>query len=374
MIHYILGCYPNYKSSAAYNRVRLIAEGLEKNGVNVKINLLLFRNRKYRIVNSIDRYLFSYFRHAFLLLHLLSKVDKKDVVIIYSVVDQYWILRLLSKRTNLIVEYTEYPYYEINCERNNLFKKFIQTYYNKQNLNYLKYVSCVITCSSYLKKYYLRYASELYLLPLVVDLDEFIKKNTNSLNEIGEYIAYCGSFNNNKDGLPILIDSFEIFHKTHPNVKLVLIGSGNKDVNNKFKRMVHNKDLDDSVLFTGSMPHEKVRKWLLGATILALARPNSRQAEGGVPSKVGEYLASGIPCVITKTGDLPKYLHDGVDCFLCEPDSVVAFAQRLEDCYKSDRSEVGRRAIETAQQFGNINQTKLLIDYLVERFGIEIIK
>ena len=369
MIHYVLCCNSDYNSSASYNRVRLITEGLNKNGIAAKVFFLFIKRRKSKILNIIEEYFLSYLRHSFQLLRLLKRVDKNDVVIIYDFINQYWALRLLGKKTNLIVELTEYPLFERNYEKTSKIRDFIYTYYNKRFLFFLKYASLLITCSSFLQKYYSKYNNSIILIPLVVDLVEFSEVRKAKSDELGEYIAYCGSFVNNKDGLPILIDSFKLFHNTYSNVKLVLIGSGPKSTVDSLKNIISNYGLQDSVILTGSLPHNEVCQWLAGASILALARPNNRQAEGGIPSKVGEYLACGVPCVITKTGDLPNYLHDGVDCFLCAPNSVEAFAKRLEDCYLSERDDVGRAAINAAKQFSNVLQAKHLADTFKERFG-----
>ena len=106
--------------------------------------------------------------------------------------------------------------------------------------------------------------------------------------------------------------------------------------------------------------------------MLVLARPNNKQAEGGIPSKVAEYLACGVPCVITKTGDLPKYLHDGEDCFLCDPDDENIFFQRMVDCYNSDRTLIGCNAKKVVRQFNYIEQSSLLVDYLENKFMIRL--
>ena len=65
------------------------------------------------------------------------------------------------------------------------------------------------------------------------------------------------------------------------------------------------------------------------AAILALARPPSHQADGGFPTKLGEYLATGNPVCVTKTGGIPDYLSDEGNAFLAEPGSVESFCDAL---------------------------------------------
>lgn len=364
MIHYIIYGGKDYRASASYNRVRLVCDGLKASGINVKLHLLRLKGNKNRYLNLFARYVYSYIINLIHALSICYSVSKKDVVIFYGEFDFYWIFPLFGEKTNFVVEHNEYPYFMINDKYG-----VLNRYVSKKNLEYLKYASSVITCSSYLADFYHKYVNEIYIIPLIVSLEEFDKIPRNNQSSFGEYIAYCGNFNNNKDGVPTLIDAFKLFHEKHPQMRLVLIGSGTDNNVNRFKAVIREYGLSDQVVFTGSLPHEEVGKWLVGATMLALARPDNLQAKGGVPSKVGEYLASGVPCVITKTGDLPNYLSDGVDCFLCEPDSAVRFSKRLEDCYMSDRELIGQKGQEAAKQFDYIYQSERLISFLMEQYG-----
>lgn len=369
MIYFISRESEAYNSSASYNRMRLISKGLMEHGIKVKIQLLMIRSADSRLMMLLSRYVYSYIKNLVILVSILFEVDKSDVVIILGEHDQYWMYKFFAKKTNLIIERTEYPSIELSNQLSGIGK-----FLGNQNLKYMKYASFCITCSSYLQKYYSKYVNDIFIIPLVVDVDDYCKIEKCKNIEIGEYIAYCGSFNNNKDGLPILLDAFCRFHKNHPKVKLVLIGSGDKKNLDYFKEITKKFGIDDHVIFTGSLPHEEVAPWLVGATILALARPNNKQAEGGIPSKVGEYLSSGVPCVITKTGDLPNYLSDGIDCFLCVPDSSEAFAKRLEDCYNSNRDLIGAQGRQTAKtKFSYYKQTERLIEFLEYQYHIAIV-
>ncbi len=92
----------------------------------------------------------------------------------------------------------------------------------------------------------------------------------------------------------------------------------------KFPRKVINR-----IIFTGRIDKDQVPHYLMNAKILALARPDSIQAQGGFPTKLGEYLATGRPVVVTRTGEIPLYLHHGQNALLCEPGNVDDFANKL---------------------------------------------
>lgn len=73
--------------------------------------------------------------------------------------------------------------------------------------------------------------------------------------------------------------------------------------------------------------------------MVLLARPSNIQVQGGFPTKLGEYLATGNPVVVTKVGEIPDYLIDGENAFLSDPDSPDSFSKKLMECLNdADRS------------------------------------
>lgn len=190
--------------------------------------------------------------------------------------------------------------------------------------------------------------NKIHIINMTVDPGRFegLKKNENC-----NYIAYCGNGANNKDGVDLLIKSFAIFNKKVKGYKLLIIGpesvygdsSGNKE-------LVDSLGLASEVVFTGRKSSEEVPQLLTDAKILALARPDSLQAQNGFPSKLGEYLLTGNPVVVTAVGDIPNFLEDGVSAKLAVPGDVENFADCLlwiHEHYK-DALAVGQKGKEVA--------------------------
>lgn len=362
MIYYILQCSNKYSGTASYNRVRLFNEALNHLGVNNKVNLLILDSKAFLIVK-----IFRYIKCFLQFLMIIIKCGKKDFIIVYGLNSFCCLYPLIKRRTNFIIERTEYPaILTINSISKNLKRLSLM------NLKYYHYADLFITCSSYLEKYYKSFVENIFISPLIVKVDEYNKANGFKITKY-PYIAYCGNLDNNKDGVPILIKSFAIFHKYYPEVRLVIIGSGGEQSLKELETIIMENQINGFVIFTGGIPHEEVSCILTNASMLTLARPNNKQAEGGIPSKVGEYLASGVPCVITRTGDLPRYLHDGVDCYLCEPDSVEVFANKMIQCYNEDPTSVVIEAKRTVMQFNYIEQAKRLLNCLEKHFNIKIL-
>ena len=349
-IIYILPIDRNNKG-AAFNRVDLLSKGIKEHGIDVE--LLLYRSAP--ILNR-------FFIRLWVLKNLLSLfiricfLQKSDIVILYGE-DHYWryILKI-PRRCKILLERNEYSTYLI---RENLSQRNIDSI--KSFEKSLQYVDGMIVCSSFLKEYYSQFTnSPIIIIPLVIDINEFKVLNS----EPEKYIAYCGDFGGNKDGLPILLEAFACISSKYPDYQLYLIGDTSEDMTMEYlKSRVKELNLNSRVVFTGRVSHNKMPYLLNKASLLVLARPANKQAEGGIPSKLAEYLATGRPTLVTKVGELQKYLTDSIDIFFAQPDSSIDFAKKMDmilSNYEQAR-EVGFNGARSVLQFDYYKQSEFLI-------------
>ena len=186
-------------------------------------------------------------------------------------------------------------------------------------------------------------------VPMTVDLDRFSKAKTPS--DYGEYIAYCGNMAGNKDGVMNLIEAFDIASLQIPNVKLLLIG-GSSSAGDLVQIKNFAKDKGDGrIVFYGKATREEIPGLLVNAKALALARPSSLQSTGGFPTKLGEYLATSNPVVVTKVGDIPRYLNN-FNSFIVDPNNNRAFANRIVEVFTNyeEAKQVGKEGRKVAEQ------------------------
>lgn len=200
------------------------------------------------------------------------------------------------------------------------------------------------------------------IVNMTVDSNRFI----NLRKEPSEkYIAYCGTAFNNKDGVDELIKSFAIVHKVHPEVKLYIIGKtpDPKDVSGNLKLM-ETLGLKDSIVFTGIVSAADMPQILKNATILTLDRPDSLQAQCGFPTKLGEYLLTENPVVVTKVGDIPLFLKDGETAILAEERNQEDFSSKLIWALEHpvESVKIGKAGAQVAmREFNYLTETKEFI-------------
>ena len=350
-ITYLIAEQPSY--AAAYNRVRMLSEGLISNGIPTNIVLI-------PKTNAIDFY--YYLKYCLFLFHCFIRLlfsTKKQVFILYGESSILKYLVRFPHKALLLSERTEYSTY---LYKENISNSHIASI--KEFENSLKYVDGMIVCSDALDLYYHNFTSKPFcIVPLVYE-QNFIKQCNNKDNHT---IVYCGDMGGGKDGVEILIRAFAIVSKSFTDYKLILIGgSEDKYVIEQLNRITLELGISEKTKFTGWVKREELPSYLENASLLALARPANKQAEGGIPSKLAEYLSTGRPVLTTRVGDLPKYFEDSENLFFASPGSVQDFALqmcRILNNYESSL-DVGRKGAEAVKQFDKVLQASNIITYL----------
>lgn len=205
-------------------------------------------------------------------------------------------------------------------------------------------------------------------LPMTVDLDRFSNHSNDTISKTLQrpYIAFVGVMNNQKDGVNILIDAFAKIVSQFPKLNLYLFGSYNYDTPGHLEQ-IKKLNLSEKVFYKGEVNRDKIPSILLNAALLVLPRPDSKQAQGGFPTKLGEYLASGTPVCATKVGELQDYLKDNESVFFAEPGSIDSFANAILQAmnHPTHAYEVGQNGKKVAETYFNKDiQSKLLFDFL----------
>jgi glycosyltransferase involved in cell wall biosynthesis len=252
---------------------------------------------------------------------------------------------LRRSRVPVFQEYNEYPYVLVR----NQIEAFLAWYFVKHQICRF---SGLALMTRHLETFFQTHTSRCpatAVIPMTVEPERFDDPGTPPFPF--PYIGYCGKLDGDKDGVPILLNAFALIASEFPDVKLVLIGDDrNRQTGDLLRGEMDRLGLSGRVIFTGLIPREKMPEYLCNARVLALARPPTLQAEGGFPTKLGEYLATGRPVAVTRVGEIGDYLVDGANAYLAEPGDPSAFAQALRRPLSNAKNaaEVGSRGREVA--------------------------
>lgn len=274
----------------------------------------------------------------------------------------YLLARIL--KIKYIQEKSEYPPVLNN---DSIFGKLFARFY----INFLyKAFDGIFVMTNALREYFtdkVRKDAKIIIIPMTVETDRFI--NCIISKDNARNIVYCGDMTGNKDGVNILIQSFIIISTKYPDVKLILVGDGDQESMEKIRLLIEINRLERRIILAGRVNRDRIPEYLCSANILALARPSSLQSCGGFPTKLGEYLATGNPVVVTRVGEIPLFLKDGVNAFISEPDSAEFFATKLDYVLSNQKlaKKVGIEGRKTAIScFDYKVQSKRLMEYLTE--------
>jgi glycosyltransferase involved in cell wall biosynthesis len=182
-------------------------------------------------------------------------------------------------------------------------------------------------------------------------------------------ITYCGDMVGSKDGISILIQSFAQIAPDFPNAELHLIGStSHKGLLDNLQQQCNALGIGGRVVFKGSVSRDQIPVELKNSNFLVLARPANKQAEGGFPTKLGEYLATGNPVVVTNVGEIAEFLKDGVNAFISAPDSSEAFAAKLREALTSTSArQIGENGkMLVYNEFNYLTQARKLTDFVAK--------
>lgn len=374
---------PFFLNSASANRFLGLIKGLSALGVKTEILItegyLSSEERStfgkngvrdgvaYRYVNyylpgntffrRLHTYLFHYFYDSLARLRIFQLLNPHDSYLLWlSDVFFHQKIALEAKKRlkiKLFVEINEYL--DIHKHHNINFLQYLtaeraRKYFEKYTIPQLDGVA-VITRALY--NFFTDKGlneEKLLHLPMSVDFSRFDDKKI-SISDIDlsqPYICYVGVLSNQKDGIDILLHAFDSIAKDYEDLFLYLFGPWHPDM--VANTMFINGHIGNRVKYFGERSRGEIPMILQKARLLVLPRPDSHQAKGGFPTKLGEYLASGTPVCATKVGEIPQYLADGVNAFLAEAGSANSLEEAIRKALSDPKrsSLIGKAVKDTA--------------------------
>ena len=356
------------------NRILAYAKGFAENGLKVVVVYLISdKNRTTYDINipgveilnmwkrdgffSKKSRLLSFFCN---LTNFKNILTKEDIVFVYGG-SPFLTKTALRATPNVFCEITEIPFYG---KPMTLKRKFIEILWMKV----LKQTKGLFVISNTLKSHFLSRGFKerhLKIVNMFVDASRFnglVKDNSS------KYIGYCGVVSKHKDGVDDLIQAFSLFSKTHKDYTLKIAGRfESPQTKEELMGLSRQLGLEEKVIFMGPISPIDMPKFLTNASILALARPDSAQARNGFPTKLGEYLCTGNPIVVTSVGDIPLFIKDKVNGYLAKPDDPEDFSKVLiyvADHYESAKLVGEKGKMLTVNEFSNNKQSKIVQNFI----------
>jgi glycosyltransferase involved in cell wall biosynthesis len=210
-----------------------------------------------------------------------------------------------------------------------LFIVRVSKYYLNEQLT--RYFDGLICISTSLEKYFKKYNKNILRVPI---LTNHVDSTTNSPNKFsrGEIFKMCftGFLSVEKEGFNIFYKALKQLNTCYSAFELHLYGYGSQsDIELLLKGMPERWNFKNKVFYHGYVSQEKINSEFQQYHLLVLPRNSNPQTEYGFSTKLGEYLSSFVPVLITAVSDNKLYLEDGLNSFIVEPDSYIAFSEKI---------------------------------------------
>lgn len=260
-------------------------------------------------------------------LHKRDKIRRYDVFIISSdslICLLYMrVLNILFKR-KLIFIFDEYPT-PIRGKLKNKIPFWKEVIYRVILSKYSGYISM----TENLLKYYKKITDNPgIIISSITDVNRFhniIKKPINKTKKL----IYMGNMELSKDNVDNILYALSILLRDNYDVHLYLFGKPNLKDKSILERIIEQEGLANNTSFRFAQ-YNDVSKILSEADILVSSQPVTVRADGGFPTKLGEYLMSGTPVLSTNVGETSKYFKDGEHMYFAKPESPLDYANKLK--------------------------------------------
>lgn len=363
---------PNY---APTNRFMAFVKGISELGEHATVCFFTPDSQKSTVQENYKNISFVYYwkkksfpfmrkiNNLFSVLHFVFQLKKDDVVYVYGFLG---LLRIMAfvKRAKCYYEIDECP--EISLPKERYFKLT-----PSKLAFYLQKISGVIVISNALRSYFINHGlseENVHVVNMVVDPSRF--ESLNKDLQVEKYVAYCGKTSLFKDGCDILLRAFSIFKEKHTDFMLYMIGPiPRQDDKEALYHLVDELDLKDKVKFLGAVSYLEVPQILKNAQMLLLSRPDNIQAKYGFPTKLGEYLLTGNPVIVTDVGEISLFCKDGVDILLAKPDDPLDFSEKMSWCLNNPikAKMIGENGkMKALESFNAITETNKLISFIMQ--------
>jgi glycosyltransferase involved in cell wall biosynthesis len=208
-----------------------------------------------------------------------------------------------------------------------------------------------------------------------VDIKKFIPGFRNStladkfgINKKDCVVSVVGRFSPEK-GHRYLVGAVELIKNEIPNLKILMIGTGNSESTNNLKREIKRSGTGSNFIFTGFT--DNTAEMLKLSDMFCL--PSLSE---GFSRSLLEAMACGLPVIATSVGGNAEIVKNGVNGILVPPKNPDALAEAIKELSGS-REKAGRMGSEarklTEEKFsieGNSGKTENLYEEIINKYMI----
>lgn len=370
----------NDKGNPHSVRMRFIDKGFRENGVAVKnysystdhtfLNCEERKSRGYLFKSySKQNKLFTLlanFHNSFIFLIFLLRIPRSSILLIdtlpTNLIFPFFFVRIIKK--NLVVA-QYYEFFVFHTKPKSIFSRILMqlNFYFLKRL--LRFIDILIVISDYHQGYfkkYLRKGSKVIVISMFLDFQE---NNTVNVIKCEDCfcICYAGTITES-NGIELLIRA----SSQVSNISLSLYGFCTDEYKRKLGILAEQFFLNNESFFIhGPISNDEIVKILRSQNLLVIPKVLDNRSNGYIPSKLGDFLHSGVPVLCTDIAEMNNYIIDGINGFLVEADAQ-AMADKINKIRNTPTEElknIGRNGKVTSKKFHYSFQVQNILDEII---------
>lgn len=212
---------------------------------------------------------------------------------------------------------------------------------------YIRRYDLVFVVSEKLKRYYGSHNKNIHVVYGGVNLEEF-EKPPPGRDGTDFTIGYMGN-SRPYQGVDYLLEAAaRIKEQKLFAFRLNMVVSGSREA---ILQKISEYNLTDSTSLSFDVAHAEVNAIIGRSDVLVIPRPSLQMTEYAFPSKLTEYLATGIPTIVTQVGPVSELAAQS-NCFMVIPHENISagLTDALQRVYRMGGAE-RRRCGEHARRF-----------------------
>jgi glycosyltransferase involved in cell wall biosynthesis len=244
--------------------------------------------------------------------------------------------------------------YELSRDISRTFFHYVKYKFMTRFSSRIKSLSAgIIVISSHLERKFTTFIqgkAPIHYLPISVDMGRFPEKPGRMSPNVA--LLYAGSFGM-KDGLPVLLNAFDMLAERYGNVRLVLTGRGDKEAMEIFNARIEASPYKNRIEYKGYLDEKEYYSLVNDADIPCMTRVDHAYANAGFPFKLGEFLATGKPVIASRVSDVDRFLVHGHSAMLVQAGSSTEVCEAAEFLINNREAaaSIGARGREVAETF-----------------------
>jgi glycosyltransferase involved in cell wall biosynthesis len=204
--------------------------------------------------------------------------------------------------------------------------------------------------------------SPISIIPNGVELQSFYQAEKMSRTDFGfkendVILVYAGRIATEKN-LVFLLQSFAGVAQAFNHVYLMILGGGQKQIEDETKQLAAQLNLNQRVLFTGFIPYEELPSYLTMCDAFVTASVTEVH-----PLSVIEGMASGLPVIGINSPGVGDTIEDGKTGFLTTQDLASFTAKLTRLCLDANlRKQMGDAARQASTRYAIERTTKTMLE------------